>query len=127
MNDTETIARARELFAASLSQVDGVNVRSRGPIRGPKPGDGWVTVGRADVADHVRASVALVAVVVCGQDEAATEDLIDAWMVPLLDAAAAVDGLPTADVVVQPIVLPVDQGGSLNGLTVSITTEVTSG
>lgn len=120
MNTTD----ARQAYADALSGVDGVSVRARPPVRNPKPGDGWVLIRRGSPADYRRSTLVLTAVVVLGTDVAAAEELIDSLAVPLSDAAAAIPGLPTADVAFEPDSLVLDGGGELNILTITATTEV---
>jgi hypothetical protein len=121
-----TLILAREALAAALNAaVDGLDIRGRGPVRTPKQGDGWVSVSRVEPDDYTRCAATLTALIVLGADEALAEQLLDVWTVPLLDAATKAD-FPAGDVSAQPITLPVDGGGAVFALTLTLTTEVES-
>lgn len=124
---TLTLVEAREALADALSEIDGLTVH---PVRGgkaPKPGSGWVTIGRLVPSDYTRCSVTLVAVVVLGSDQASAEDLLNTWAVDVIDAVTTVDELPTADVALEPILLTAGTDAvPVNAFTITITTEVES-
>lgn len=115
---------ARQAYADALSAVDGATVRARPPVRNPKPGDGWVIVERGAPGDYRRSMVVLSAVVTLGTDVAASEELLETLVVPLLDAASRVPDLPTGDVDFESDSLVLEGGGELNIITISATTEV---
>jgi hypothetical protein len=118
-----TLTEAREALADALNSVQDVHVRARGAVRSPRQGDGWVTVGRLTPDDYTRCSATLTAIVVLGSDEDLAEQLLDTWAVQLLDAATKGD-LPAAEVFAEPLFIPVDGGGAVYALTITMTTEV---
>lgn len=120
MNLTE----AREAFAEALSTVEDLTVRARGPVRDPRIGDGWVTLARLVPAGYIDSSATLTAVVALGHDDVQAEQLLDLWAVQALDAVTRADGLPAADVVLEPVALAVESGSTLPAFQITITTEV---
>lgn len=120
---TMSVTETRRAIADVLSTIDGLNVRPRPGLRTPKPGDGWVTVGRTTPSDFSRCQVVWTVVITLGADQGAAEDLLEAYAVSIIDAITGAD-FPTGDVALEPITLAVESGASLNALTVTLTTEV---
>jgi hypothetical protein len=119
---TTTLALAREEVATILTtEVEGLNIRPRGRVKIPRPGDGWVTWSRLEPEDFTRSSVVLTVIVILGPDEDQADDLSDVWAPQAVDAVAV---LPASDVAAEPISLIVDGGGAMNGFTLSLTVEV---
>jgi len=119
-----TLTEAREAVADALTALEGLNVRARGPVKLPRTGDGWVTVGRLTPASYTACSVTVVAVIILGADTAAAEELLDLWAVDIIDAVTTAEDLPVSDVALEPITLVVESGATLHALTVTLTTEV---
>jgi len=120
-----TLAEARTQLAELLDAVDGYRVRARPSSGTPKPGDGWVTIGRlAPSRFGGVTSVVLVAVLVFGADEVAAEDRIEQDGAALLNATA--DMLST-DAALEPLTLITGTNATpLYAATLTLTTEVDS-
>lgn len=120
------LADTRESIADALTAaVEDLHVRPRGPVRSPKQGDGWVTIGRMVPADYCRTLVTLVTVIALSADDGLAEELLDTWAVPAIDAVTKAEDLNVTDVAVEPVSLLVEQtGATLHAMTVTLTTEV---
>lgn len=121
---TMTLTEAREALADALSEIDGLTVRARGTARAPRSGDGWVTVGRMEPSDFRRSVVTLTAVIVLGIDNSSSEELLETYAVDVIDTVTVIDDFPVANVFLEPTLLQVDQTGTLNAFTITLTTEV---
>lgn len=120
-----TLAEARDTFAAALSTVDGVRVRSHGPVADPVHGDGWV-VARTIVPSRFRgqAQATLGAVVILGPDQNAADRAVDELAVPLMHATEQAPDLLGGQIAVEPILLPAGiTGEPLYALDITVTVE----
>jgi hypothetical protein len=121
-----TLTEAREALAQALTaMIEDLSISPRPTTRVPKSGDGWVTVGRVAPSDFRHSLVTLVTVIILGADSVTAEELLELWAVDLIDVATfGVEGLPVADVSLEPITLAIETGAVMYATTLTLTTEV---
>ena len=98
------LAQARDEFAATLSGIDGLNVRARVAPREPRAGDGWVVVRPLRPGPRFGPGVlaTLEAIIVAGPEEGAAETFVDTYAAPVLRAALTSPDLGSNEVTVEP-------------------------
>lgn len=115
------IADTRQAVADALATVDGVTMRPRPVRQAPRPGDGWVVVQSVAPLSFRQHGARLAAVVVLGADDAAAEDRLNDWAVPLLDALTRT--IPCAGTTLEPVAITTD-GGAMYAAAIVFTVEV---
>jgi hypothetical protein len=121
-----TLAEAKAALADALSAVEGYDVRTAPFAGAGTPGDGWVVSRHLEVADLRSATVTLTAVILFSGDLALAEQKLTADGVALLDAASHAGDVADVALDAAEIMIGTVNPAPWYGVTITLTTEVTS-